>query len=149
MPSQDRKKSNLRKRVLGALSLLLLISLASHPELRLLVPFLDAVGLDLFMALVGTQALMFLGDTLGPFLLVLWQRMLPAIRAVELAFQSRDSLRASLAFFSATLTSYSGFLGQYAWARLSTLWRIALLGPDDSFRPKLLRGSTCASGEEQ
>ena len=68
MKSQGRKSKNWRSRVFGALSLLLIITLASHPELSLLAPFLDAVGLDLFIALLSTQALMFLGDTLRPYL---------------------------------------------------------------------------------
>ena len=34
----------------------MILLLAPHPELRLLLPFIDAVGIDLFVVLVASQA---------------------------------------------------------------------------------------------
>lgn len=141
MASKNGQEATWRKRVLGALALLLLISLAAHPELRLLVPFLDAVGLDLFVALLSTQALVFLGDTLKPYLLLLWQKLLPAIHKLERSLQCNSAFMAPLQFLSTTLASYSGVWGQFAWVHLSTLWRTAELGPNNSFKPNPLSGS--------
>jgi len=45
-----------RKRVVLAVTVVAIVLLASHPELRLLVPFVDAFGIDLFAILVGSQA---------------------------------------------------------------------------------------------
>ena len=42
-----------------ALTLVLVVVLASHPELRLFLPVLDALGLDLVVLLVGVQLLAF------------------------------------------------------------------------------------------
>jgi hypothetical protein len=44
-----------RKRVVLLATIVLLVVFASHPELRLLVPILDSLGLDLFLLLIGTQ----------------------------------------------------------------------------------------------
>ena len=129
MTSQDRHQSKWRKRVFGALSLLLLACLAWHPELRLLVPFLDAIGLDVFMALLGSQAVMFLVGTLKPLALLLWRRTVPAIHFVERRFQSSALLQAPVEIFDTTLANNSGIAGQYAWVCLHAMWRAALRGP--------------------
>lgn len=48
-------------RYLVAVSTIIAIAvLASHPELRLLLPLVDALGLDLFVLLVGSRVLTFL-----------------------------------------------------------------------------------------
>ncbi len=51
----DWKNPLWRKQFWTVLTVLLIIVLASHPELRLLVPFIDAFGLDLFLVLIGGQ----------------------------------------------------------------------------------------------
>ena len=51
----DSLGKNWRQRALFVLTLILVILLASHPELRLLIPFIDALGLDLFLVLIGGQ----------------------------------------------------------------------------------------------
>jgi hypothetical protein len=39
-----------------AATILAIVVLAAHPELRLFIPFLDALGLDVIAMLVGAQA---------------------------------------------------------------------------------------------
>ena len=48
---------NLRRYGLAILTVALTVLLATHPELRLLVPVIDALGLDVFLLLCGAQAL--------------------------------------------------------------------------------------------
>lgn len=47
-----------RRRLLNAVGVVLLIALMLHPELRLLAPVVDSMGLDLFAVLIGSQLLM-------------------------------------------------------------------------------------------
>lgn len=42
----------------------MVVLLASHPELRLLIPFIDAVGIDLFAILLGAQVWSYLEPSL-------------------------------------------------------------------------------------
>ena len=43
------------QRITLVLTIVLIILFSSHPELRLLLPLIDALGLDLLMLLVGAQ----------------------------------------------------------------------------------------------
>ena|SRR5687768_1550538 len=45
-----------RRRLVLAATILAVVLLAAHPELRLFVPFVDALGLDVIAMLVGAQA---------------------------------------------------------------------------------------------
>jgi hypothetical protein len=87
-----------RRRIVGALATLLVLGLATHPELRLLVPLLDAAGVDVLMTLLGLQALSFFSDSLKPWLLAGWQRA------------------------GALLSTGSGPLGLVAWVALLRAW---------------------------
>ena len=40
---------------MAIVTVVLVVLLASHPELRLLVPFIDAVGIDLFAMVIGAH----------------------------------------------------------------------------------------------
>lgn len=53
-----RKERWYRYSVVAA-TIIATVVLASHPELRLLLPLVDALGLDLFVFLVGSQVLAF------------------------------------------------------------------------------------------
>ena len=44
-----------RQRALFVVTLILVILFASHPELRLFVPIIDALGVDLFLVLIAGQ----------------------------------------------------------------------------------------------
>ena len=55
MPSTPSPASPWRRRLVLAATILAIVLLCAHPELRLFVPFLDALGLDVFAMLVGAQ----------------------------------------------------------------------------------------------
>jgi hypothetical protein len=55
MPPTPSPKSPWRGRLVLVATILAIVLLAAHPELRLFVPFLDALGLDVFAMLVGAQ----------------------------------------------------------------------------------------------
>jgi hypothetical protein len=61
-----------RQRVFLVLTIVLLVVLASHPELRVFLPLVDALGLDLLLVLMGAQ----LWDYVRPMLLALYTRVL-------------------------------------------------------------------------
>jgi hypothetical protein len=56
MPSTHSPKSPWRGRLVLVATILAMVLLAAHPELRLFVPFLDALGVDVFVMLIGAQA---------------------------------------------------------------------------------------------
>jgi hypothetical protein len=55
MAPNHSPKSPWRGRLVLVATILAMVLLAAHPELRLFVPFLDALGLDVFLMLVGAQ----------------------------------------------------------------------------------------------
>jgi len=81
------------------LTIVLVVVLASHPELRLLLPLVDALGLDLLLLLVSAQLI----DYVMPLLFII-----------------RRSVVSPLANRSYSLAIYSlGIMGPYVEARLS------------------------------
>jgi hypothetical protein len=55
MPPTASPESPWRRRLVLAATILAVVLLAAHPELRLFVPFVDALGADVFVMLVGAQ----------------------------------------------------------------------------------------------
>ena len=53
--SMLRNKRWLNRLILFA-TVIVILSIASHPELRLLVPVMDVLGLDVFILVVGFQS---------------------------------------------------------------------------------------------
>ena len=89
-----------RNRLVLATTVVVMVLFASHPELRLLLPVIDALGLDLFLMLVGAQ---------------LWSYVRPAASLLH-ASVVRPALRKAyrvLLFFG------FGCAGPYVHARLS------------------------------
>jgi len=119
------KDPALRRRLLGALTVLLVIGLAAHPELRLLVPLLDATGLDVLMTLLGLQAVAFFSDSLKPWLLVGWQRIAPALWPVGRRLGRLPGVRRAGTFAGAMLYPGSGSAGLAAWLVLHRAWHAA------------------------
>ncbi len=75
-----REKTN-RQRVFLILTIVVTVMLVSHPELRLLLPLIDALGLELLLVLMGGQLL----DYLRPALHVLRDK---AVRPLASAMYS-------------------------------------------------------------
>ena len=61
----DWRKKSWRQRIILALTIVLVVVLASHPELRLFLPLLDALGLDLLLLLFGMQFLDYVRPSLS------------------------------------------------------------------------------------
>jgi hypothetical protein len=135
------KSRKLWSRVLGVLGVLLLLALATHPELRLLVPFLDAIGLDALLLLLSAQALSIFSGTLKPGLLGIWGHAVPLLSAADRLASSDNLIGAIRVNCGRVLGQYSGCLGQYAWACAGRLWRLACLDPGNSSRPTPLHGA--------
>ena len=51
------RQKSLRQQIILVLTLVVVVVLASHPELRLFLPLVDALGLDLLLLLIGAQFL--------------------------------------------------------------------------------------------
>lgn len=98
MPGMKPTPAWRRRLVLGA-TILLVVLLLAHPELRLFAPVVDALGIDVFAALVGAQ---------------LWTHALPVLRWL----QRRVVVPAGrLAYASAIFLL--GMMGPYVEARIS------------------------------
>ncbi len=71
------QKKSRRELFMYALTTVLIIMLAAHPELRLFLPLIDAVGLDLMLLFVCAQAL----DYFRPFALIALHKILKPLAA--------------------------------------------------------------------
>lgn len=65
-----------RKRALGILTFIVLVMIVSHPELRLLFPLVDALGIDVLLTLLSVQFLSLLGDYVKPALGLFYRNVL-------------------------------------------------------------------------
>ncbi|GAA3929795.1 hypothetical protein [Luteimonas lutimaris] len=140
MKSHFWNNPKLFRRLLAILTTLLVLSLAMHPELRLLVPLLDAAGIDVLVTLLGLQTLSLFSESLLPYLRMLWQRLLPCLLATGRAAAAIPGMRTFFSFCSDLLLFGSGYLGQFAWLKLWSWWQWALR-PDNSFKPDPFRRS--------
>ena len=139
MKSHFWKNPTLRRRLLVILTTVLVLSLAMHPELRLLVPLLDTAGIDVLVTLLGLQTLSLFSETLLPYLRLIWQRVIPVILAMGRAVVVIPGMRPICRFCSNLLFYGSGVIGQFAWLKLWCLWQWAL-GPNNSFKPTRFAG---------
>jgi hypothetical protein len=101
----DPRNPAFRRRVLGMLAILLVACLAAHPEARLLLPMLDATGIDVLVTLLGLQALVFFSDRLKPWLLLAWQRIARALHLAGHATWSMQWMRRACRFAGAPFCS--------------------------------------------
>jgi hypothetical protein len=105
MNSFDWQKKNWRERIMLGLTVVLVIALASHPELRLFLSLLDALGLDLLLLLISVQFL----DYARPLVLITHRRIILPLSS---------KLYGIVLFFF-------GMMGPYVDARVAThlQWR--------------------------
>ncbi len=114
-------QNNWYKWAMAAMTVVLVVLLASHPELRLLIPFIDAFGIDLFAMLVGAQIWAY--SKLG--LLKIYR---------SLALPATQKIYALTIYFL-------GIAGPYADETFHTRFPGCELRPNNSFKPNPLRGS--------
>ena len=86
-----------QQRVLLVLTVVVLFLFAAHPELRLLVPVIDLLGLDLFFLLAASQLM----DAIRP--------------ALDLAYRSLQPTAVQLYFY---LIFFFGLAGTYRYTPL-------------------------------
>ena len=137
MKMPDWKNPQFRRRFFGVLTTLLVLSFAMHPELRLLVPLLDAVGIDVLISLLSIQALSLFTDLLLPSIKLFRQDLAPHLQAIGRFALSIPVVRTFLQNCSDLLCYGGGVLGLFVWLKI---WSLSL-GPNYSFKPSPLRGS--------
>ena len=94
------RNNNWQKRLILFATVIVILSIASHPELRLLIPVIDVLGLDVFIIVVGLQSL----SVVSPFASFVYDRaFLPAGALVY---------RSVLFMF--------GYMGPYVAARIAS-----------------------------
>jgi hypothetical protein len=123
-----------RKRFWAVLTVVVIAFLATNPEFRLLVPVLDAIGLDIFVLLIEVQFIALLSGAFGPLLRFFWPVLLPLIRTIDGASSSLAALRFTRDFVRYGVFHWAGELGPHAWLRLHKLLRAARIGASQSFK---------------
>ena len=58
-PAAARKNKTWRQRIFLILTVIVIVMLLMHPELRIFLPLLDALGLELLLAIMLSQAIEF------------------------------------------------------------------------------------------
>jgi hypothetical protein len=110
-----------KRRFWWLVTLLLVLALTSNPELSLLAPVLDTVGLDLMMLLLGAQALSLLIEVLLPSLLrILRDRIAPILRWASARSRQHRCLAKPRAAISRVLRR--GRWRRDLWLRLHVGW---------------------------
>ena len=124
----DWKNPAFRRRLLGIVAVLLMLTFGLHPELRLLVPLLDAAMLDVVLALLGMQALAIFSGTIRPALLLAWQWSARCARGIERAIDSVAIAR-GLRDRCGRLLMESSTWDRCLWHSCAALWLHAQAGP--------------------
>lgn len=120
-----------RKRFWKILTVLLVVLLATHPELRLLLPVVDAIGLDMFIALLGIQFAAIFSDQLKPVFICAWTLLAPLARAADRVCSSIGLLRGIRDFLGYAIFHW---LAPQLWLWLHTFIRAVQRGPDHPFK---------------
>ena len=97
----------------------MILLLAPHPELRLLLPFIDAVGIDLFVVLVASQT---------------WSYFKPLLRRLY-----RSLILPVLQVLYALVVYFLYIAGPYFDAQVASRFPNCELRSNNSFKPTLLR----------
>src|SRR5687767_3451391 len=118
----DPKNSGWRMHAWTLGTLLLVFLLAAHPELRLLVPLVDAVGLDILAAIFGLQVAGFVTFVLAPVRAWAWRAVTPLLRWTHRA--SSNVLPLVLARDYARFAVFH-WIHPRLWLKLHTLFRVA------------------------
>ncbi|WP_282277490.1 hypothetical protein [Stenotrophomonas sp. PS02297] len=119
------RNRKLWKRVFQILTWLLVLAFISHPELRLLVPLLDALGLELLLGLAGLQLLDVYRERIAPCAALFTRRVLhPAAIAMVDAFAHGTTRPLGRVLWNLLLTG-SGYLGTVLAFKLAGVHRAA------------------------
>jgi len=99
------------KRIFQILTWLLILAFISHPELRLLVPLLDSLGLELLLGLAGLQLLDLYQARVAPFVAVFIRRVLQPAFVALVDAAGHPTLRPASRFLWNLLLTGSGYIG--------------------------------------
>lgn len=124
-----------RKRFWAFLTVLVVAFLATNPEFRLLVPVLDAIGLDVFFLLVEVQFVALLSSVFGPLFGFVWRLLIPLVRTADRASRSVAALRFARDSVRYGVFHWTGESGPDAWLRIHKLIRATRIGATRSFNP--------------
>ncbi len=130
-----------RGRFWAVLTVLLIVLLASHPELRLLAPFLDAIGLDVLLSLFALQFTASLSTFFMPLFYRVWSWLGPPSRVFHHVSATIFPFSFLRDFARYAVFNWVDRLGPDLWLRMHLLFSAACMGPNNSFKPKPLRGS--------
>jgi hypothetical protein len=117
--------SNWRRRAFLLLTTILIICIASNPELAAFVPVLDALGLDVLLYLFAAQLSFVVGGKLLPFARHVYQRWV------------RIAIRCTSYALSCLI---GGYLRQLLWHMKQAGALVMVFGPNNSFKPNPHRG---------
>lgn len=113
------------RRVFQTLTWLLILAFISHPELRLLVPLLDSLGLELLLGLAGLQLLDVYRERVAPCAALFVRRVLhPAAIAAVDAFAHGTTRPLGRVLWNLLLTG-SGYIGTALAFKLAAFHRAA------------------------
>lgn len=119
------RNRKLWKRVFQILTWLLILAFISHPELRLLVPLLDSLGLEVLLGLMGLQLLDVYRERVAPCAALFVRRVLhPASIAVVDAFAHGTTRPLGRVLWNLLLTG-SGYIGTALAFKLAGFHRAA------------------------
>ncbi|WP_433854038.1 hypothetical protein [Stenotrophomonas nitritireducens] len=119
------RNRKLWRRIFQILTWLLILAFISHPELRLLVPLLDSLGLELLLGLMGLQLLDVYRERVAPCAALFVRRVLhPAAIAVVDAFAHGTTRPLGRVLWNLLLTG-SGYVGTALAFKLAGFHRAA------------------------
>lgn len=102
---------------------------------------LDAVGIEIFIALLGLPFTTFVSMAVKPLFYQAWRWLVPFFRALHQLTTSVYLFRFVRDLASYALFNWVDNIGPEAWRRLHRCFRAARLGPRSSFKPDPLRGA--------
>ena len=120
------------------MSVAAVVAFVAHPELRLLLPVIDAIGVDVFVGLLGIQVVSLIGNWAQPYVVLVGIRLVPWLRVIDRSASSVAVFRGLRNFLSYGVFHWAGRGGQRLWFRLHNLMH-AVPGPvpDQRFKGTL------------
>lgn len=118
-----------RRRFWSVVGFLLFLSIAAHPELRLLLPILDVLGVDVFLALMGAQIVSLALPYLQILLRWIWSASAPVARWLASAATSIPLLRGLVSFLGYGIFHWLGRPGPALWFAMARALQRWQLGP--------------------
>ena len=124
-----------RRRAWSVVGFIIFLSIATHPELRLLLPILDVLGVDVFLALLGAQLTSLALPYLQIFVRVAWSASAPMARWLASLSVSNLAVRGCVTFVGYGVFHWLGRPGPSLWFGLARAFHGWQRGPIQSQLP--------------